>query len=376
MRSADSAVCPPDHCVVPPFRLCRLRNSQTVSLGVASFAGDWGIRFGRAGERSCTDSLDDSSPNVSTVDKPNRRIPFTVRAFSMTTATDYQVKLDIFHGPMDLLLYLVRRNEINPLDFRITTIVDQFVEFLEVLQFLDLDIVGDFIVMASSLVEIKSRLVLPQPEEPTDTEELIEDPEDAGLIQQLLQYKQYKDASNALENRAAEWQERYPRLSDDRPKAGKDPAADLIREVELWDLVAALSRILKYKEVEEDTSILYDDTPISVHSERIRQRIAEQGQVAFSDFFDGEKARGRIVGLFLAILELLRHYQYRAVQEEWGEIWILPPLDDTAANDPDGEIAVDARRNDATPGVPGLSLFEDCEVDLDEAVDHISDEEE
>lgn len=243
----------------------------------------------------------------------------------MNATADYQVDLEIFHGPLDLLLYLVRRSEISPLNFRISTIVDQFLEYIEVLQFLDLNLVGDFVVMASTLVEIKSRMVLPQPESDIDAEEFIAE-DDAGALQQLLYYKQYKEAAAALEDRAADWQERYPRLSDDRPKSGKDPSTDLIREVELWDLVAALSRILKYREVEEETSILYDDTPIAVHSERIRQRIAKEGRVAFSDFFEGENVRSRIVGVFLAILELVRHHRYRAEQHEWGgDIWVLPP---------------------------------------------------
>ena len=241
------------------------------------------------------------------------------------TATDFRVEQDVFHGPLDLLLYLVRRNEIDPLHIRVSRIVEQFLEFLDVLQTLDFDLIGDFVVMSSALIEIKSRLVLPQPEEDESAESLIED-SDSGLIRHLLEYKKYRDAASALEEQAAEWQERYPRLTDDRPRSGRDPAADLIREVELWDLVAALSRILKYRQIEEEASIRYDETPTAVYAERVRRRVAAAGRVAFSTFFEGECKRSRIVGVFLAILELVRHYGYRGQQsDDGGEIWILPP---------------------------------------------------
>src|SRR6185437_1204757 len=108
--------------------------------------------------------------------------------------------------------------------------------------------------------------VLPRSEEEEPDEEIpITDDPSSELIQQLIEYKRYKDAALALEQQAAEWQERYPRLSDDRPSSGKDHSEDPIKEVELWDLVSALSRVLQKKIVEETSSIRYDDTPISVY---------------------------------------------------------------------------------------------------------------
>ncbi|WP_417397469.1 segregation and condensation protein A [Gimesia chilikensis] len=245
----------------------------------------------------------------------------------MTTA-QYKVELQIYSGPLDLLLYLIRRNELDILDLPVATITSSFNEFLDVLELIDLDLVGDFLVMASTLAEIKSRMVLPRAEE-EEIAEVIDDPR-SDLIQQLLEYKKFKDAANALEEHAAEWQERYPRLSDERPKSGKDPAEDLIKEVELWDLVSALARVVKRKEVEEESSITYDDTPISTYVERIGARVRQEGKLAFSAFFEGEKLRSRITGIFLAILELLRHHHFRADQpEDYGEIWIMAPLPET-----------------------------------------------
>jgi segregation and condensation protein A len=244
--------------------------------------------------------------------------------------TSYRVQLELFAGPLDLLLYLVRRNEVDVLDLPIARITEQFREFLEVLEIIDLDSVGDFVVMASTLAEIKSRLVLPQPEE--QAEEPIERPLEGDdprseLIHRLLEYKRFKDAAQALEERAAEWQERYPRLSDERPATGKDPAADRIKEVVLWDLVSALGRVLRRKEVEEEQRIRYDETPIHVYVEQIGARVRAEGEVRFTSLFDAETIRSKIVGMFLAVLELLRHHGFRAVQEaEYGEIVIYPPL--------------------------------------------------
>ncbi|MFK7778678.1 MAG: segregation/condensation protein A [Gimesia sp.] len=242
----------------------------------------------------------------------------------MTTA-QYKVDLNIYSGPLDLLLYLIRRNELDILDFPIATITSSFNEFLDVLELMDLDLVGDFIVMASTLTEIKSRMVLPRAEE-EEIAEVVDDPR-SDLIHQLLEYKKFKDAATALEEHAAEWQEHYPRLTDERPKTGKDPSEDLIKEVELWDLVSALARVVKRKEVEEESSITYDDTPISTYVKRIGERVRIEQRVAFSSFFEGEKLRSQMIGIFLAILELLRHHQFRADQpSDYGEIWVLPPL--------------------------------------------------
>lgn len=243
----------------------------------------------------------------------------------------YRVELDLFTGPLDLLLYLVRRNELDIVDLPIARITAQFREFLEVLELIDLDLVGDFVVMASTLVEIKSRLVLPQPEdeEPDVDAEIAGSGDPRGeLIQRLLEYKKFKDAATALEERAAEWQERYPRLANDRPSAGKDPAADRIKEVELWDLVSALGRVLRRKEIEGEAIVRYDDTPIHVYVDQISSRVRAEGEVRFTSLFDRETIRSKIVGMFLAVLELLRHHHYRAEQpEEYGEIVIRPPLE-------------------------------------------------
>lgn len=244
----------------------------------------------------------------------------------MTLSASYRVELPIYSGPLDLLLYLVRRNEVDILALPLARITSQFLEFLEILQFLDFDMIGDFVVMASTLVEIKSRSVLPQPSEDLPTESPLDDEPRSELIARLLEYKRYKEAAQALEEQAALWQLRYPRLSDDRPTISRNHAADPIREVELWDLVSALGRILHKKVLEDTAAIRYDETPQAVYLERIASQVRAQGRVPFSSFFEGTNQRSKIIGLFLAVLELLRHHGFRAEQPlAYGEIYILPP---------------------------------------------------
>jgi segregation and condensation protein A len=252
---------------------------------------------------------------------------------------DYRVELDRYSGPMDLLLFLVRRSELDLLDLPIAEITAQFQRYLAALQFLDLDQVGDFVVMASTLLEIKSRLALPTSEAEEEIPvEPVDDPR-SGLIQQLLEYKRIKEGAKLLEEQGAASRERYPRLTDERPDAVRDQSADRIKGVELWDLVSALSRVLERRVIEEESKIRYDDTPISVYVEQIGAKVREAGRIGFTMLFDNASQRSRIISIFLAILELLRHHGFAAEQAEpFGEIWIVPPDAEQASNlsAPDG----------------------------------------
>lgn len=283
---------------------------------------------------------------------------------------DYRVQLDSFSGPMDLLLYLVRRNEVDIVRLPIARITAQFLEFLDVLQLLDLDMIGDFVVLASSLIEIKSRQVLPRAEDEEATDEIpLQDDPCSELVQQLLEYKRYKDAALSLEQQAAEWQERYPRLTDERPTVGKDPSADSIKEVELWDLVSALSRVIQKKVVEETSSIRYDETPISVYIDRIGARVRQSGRIAFSEFFEGTNMRSKIVGIFLAILELLRHHSFRAEQPlEYGEIYVLPPVENVETAD------ASSTKGESNPATDSATVTTDVvsEPAANEALDDVA----
>jgi segregation and condensation protein A len=243
---------------------------------------------------------------------------------------DFRVELNVFRGPLDLLLYLVRKHEVEIVDIPIAEITDQYLEYLAVLEQLDVGAVGDFLAVASTLIEIKSQQVLPRSDEVQDE---IEDPRHE-LVRRLLEYKKYRDAASMLEERSRAWQQHYPRQASDLPPRQRNLAQQPIQEVELWDLVSAFGRIIRDTEAAKPANIVYDDTPIHVFMSRIHARLLERGQLAFRDLFTAGMHRSTLVGIFLAVLELVRHQQVRVEQNTlFGEIWLLPNLDCTAPLD-------------------------------------------
>jgi segregation and condensation protein A len=244
--------------------------------------------------------------------------------------TDFRVDLNVFRGPLDLLLYLVRKHEVEIVDIPIAAITDQYLEYLAVIEQLDVGAVGDFLAVASLLIEIKSQQVLPRGDE---VEGELDDPRQE-LVRRLLEYKRYRDAASMLEERGRDWQQHYSRLSDDLSRPEHDPAETPIQEVELWDLVSAFGRIMRETIAAQPSSIVYDDTPIHVYMGRIHTRLIEAGRLSFHDLFQPGMHKSTLVGIFLAVLELVRHHHVRMEQNAlFGEIWILPNLESTAPLD-------------------------------------------
>jgi segregation and condensation protein A len=234
---------------------------------------------------------------------------------------NFQVELNSFRGPLDLLLFLVRKHEVEILEIPIAPITEQYLQYLEVLHELKVDDVGEFVELASTLIEIKSRSVLPRSEE---VEEPLEDPRQ-DLVRRLLEYKEFRDAASMLEERGRAWQERFPRLSSDLPPQKRDPAEEPIHEVELWDLVSAFGRILREQAAVSPSNILYDDTPIEVFMQCIHAQLLERGKLSMLELCQPHSHRSTLVGLFLATLELVRHHGVHLEQGElFEEIWILP----------------------------------------------------
>jgi len=234
---------------------------------------------------------------------------------------NFRVDLDTFRGPLDLLLYLVRKHEVEVIELPIALITDQFLAHLELLEQLDIDGIGEFVEMASTLVELKSRLVLPHADE---IEEPIE-PAKEDLVRQLLEYKRFRDAASMLEDRARGWQEHFGRLASDRATGPRDISDEPIHEVELWDLVSAFGRIARENQGTPQTNIVYDDTPIHVHMQRIAAQLNAHGPLALGDLFQASMHKSKLVGMFLAILELARHHSVRTEQNAmFGEIWVYP----------------------------------------------------
>ena len=239
----------------------------------------------------------------------------------------FRVQLDMFSGPLDLLWYLVRKHELDILDIPISVMTEQYLEMITVLEQIDVNAVGDFLEMATRLMEIKSKMMLPRHEE-IETEETIEDPRQ-DMVKRLLEYKKYKDAASMLEERGQQWQQRFARRGNDLPTARVDPAEQPIQEVELWDLVSAFSRVIRDNVAAQPSAIRYDDTPIETYMNQIRGRLAGESRMVFTDLFEPDMVKSQLVGIFLAILELIRHHHIQVEQEElFGEIWIVAQTSD------------------------------------------------
>jgi segregation and condensation protein A len=214
---------------------------------------------------------------------------------------EYQVNLETFRGPLDLLLYLVKRNEVDICDIPIARLTEQFLQYLQVIDLIDVEWAGDFLVMAATLMELKSRMLLPRDEAQPDEQA---DPR-LDLVRQLIEYKKFKDATALLDAEAERQLCRLPRQPVEMP-ADPNLAQQPLQAVELWDLVSAFGRLMRETLAIQPRQIVVDETPIHVYMEQIAARLAQEGRLAFSAFFTPPHTRGRLLGLFLAILELIK----------------------------------------------------------------------
>jgi segregation and condensation protein A len=219
---------------------------------------------------------------------------------------DYRVNLEIFAGPLDLLLYLVRKEEVDIYDIPISKITDQYIRYIELLKSFDIDLAGDFLVMAATLMQIKSAMLLPKVEPDQLQDDDLSDPR-KELIRQLLEYKKFKDAANLLNAAADEQKERFPRpgtiVEQLRPDA--EPELD-IEQVSIWDLLEAFDTICRATGTVSDISSIKDDTPIDLYQIEILHSLQTEGPMTFERIFESRTDRVVMIGLFLALLELIR----------------------------------------------------------------------
>ncbi len=231
----------------------------------------------------------------------------------------YQIKLEIFEGPMDLLLHLIKKHELNVYDIPIALITQQYLEYIDLMKSLDMEIAGEFLVMASTLTHIKSKLLLPPPENPEAEEDGI-DPR-AELVRRLLEYKRFKEAANSLEDKEEAWSQVYTRPGDSVP----EPPADdepLLFDFHLFDLLSALKDVMARV---PDTRFEITAETVSV-TEKISQilaRLESVDSILFTDLFEGSSSRVQVIGTFLALLELIKTRVVKAFQiEQFGAIRI------------------------------------------------------
>ncbi len=246
---------------------------------------------------------------------------------------DYRVNLDIFAGPLDLLLYLVRKEEVDIYDIPIAKITDQYIRYIEMLESLDIDLAGDFLVMASTLMHIKSAMLLPKVEpDQIDTGDLA-DPR-TELIRQLLEYKKFKDAANLLNDAAYRHKERFPRPDSIIESLNPDTELQIdIDRVSVWDLLEAFASLMEATGADRAIRRIKDDTPIDLYQIEILHRLQTEGPMSFELIFESKPNRVVMIGLFLALLELIREKLVWAKQSSSSPSIYLRPLTEKPAEE-------------------------------------------
>jgi len=267
---------------------------------------------------------------------------------------EYRVNLDIYDGPLDLLLYLIRRDEVDIYDIPIARITEQYVRYVELLKRLDPNLAGAFLVMAATLMEIKTRMLLPTPSPEEGGEEGLEIDPRAELVRQLLEYKAFKDAAGDLREAAAAQALKFSR----RLPHADDEAAELdLEDAQVWDLLDAFSRLMAAIGADAKTQeIIYDDTPIELHEADILDRLRRDGAMSFRRIFEGRTDRVEVLGLFLALLELIRLRRILATQRKnFGEILVRlnPKAPEEAPHGRPDDEAFSGRRHGGPPSEHG-----------------------
>jgi segregation and condensation protein A len=218
---------------------------------------------------------------------------------------EYKVQFEVFEGPLDLLLYLVKKEEVDIYEVNLTRIATQFVEYIDLMRELDLEVAGDFLVMASTLMLIKSRELLPVDQQAQTEEEDEQDDPRWELIRQLVEYRKFKDAAARLQSREIEQEDVYRR--DPGRQALEPTGPEPPPELSLFDLLAAVNQVLqRFQEREGPGEIFEDKWTVSEKIEHLRQLIASRSPLRFSDLFEQTTSRSEVVATFLALLELMR----------------------------------------------------------------------
>ncbi len=276
---------------------------------------------------------------------------------------DYTVHLDAFEGPLDLLLYLIKRAEVDIVDIPIAAITDQYIAYLNGLARIDIETAGEFLVMAAMLMEIKSRMLMPPEARPGGAAGDAADAEiisglDASdpryeLVMQLLAYKRFRDAAETLDRLRNEWLNRSPlarialgRSAEKETDQPQTPAETDLEDIGVWDLFEVFQRITEAVDFGRlgDHRVEYDDTPIVLHQEDLLDQLAraQGGRLSLRAACAGRK-RGEMIGLFLATLELVRQHKVRVIQDRIHDDILVERREDeetpvqAGANQPDAQ---------------------------------------
>jgi len=232
----------------------------------------------------------------------------------------YRIKLELFEGPLDLLLYLVKKDHLNIYDIPISTITEQYLSYLELMKILDLGIAGEFLVMAATLMQIKSKMLLP-PDENVQEEEESGDPREE-LVKQLLEYERFKEVAQELRKRETDQREVYRRPQLDQKELPEAPAAYF--EASIFDLITAFSKALEETPKDLFYSVIKEEFTIEDKVHQILHRLLINSSIRLTELFSEAKNKLEIIVTFLSVLELIRLKEIVARQAEaFGEIDIV-----------------------------------------------------
>lgn len=238
--------------------------------------------------------------------------------------SDYKAKLEVFEGPLDLLLYLIKKEEVDIFDIPIERITNQYMEYLALMKLLNLEVAGEFVVMAATLMYIKSRMLLPEDQQVTDTEaEEGEDPR-WELIRQLVEYKKFKDAALQLGRREETQSRMFARPGEEDLTRVEEEEIPLA-EVSIFDLINAFNVVLKKATEREDyRQIVEEQFTVSDKIEQILYTMRDRAELFFNELFEPAGSRTEVVVTFLALLELIRLKQLLVRQPEaFGDILVI-----------------------------------------------------
>ncbi len=233
------------------------------------------------------------------------------------TSDAYRVELDIFEGPLDLLLYLIQKDQVDVYDIPIARITDQFLQYLEIIQLLPLDNAGDFLVMAATLLRIKAQLLLPSHAE----DEVLEEDPRAELVRRLLEYRRFKEAAEALREREQE-RRRYHLRSSPYPFLEGEAAPPPLR-LDMFELLAALAGVMDRLEAAPTHQVRREPYTVEQKIALIHARLGESRTVTFQELFAEDAIKMEVVVTFIAVLELVKRGRIAFYQTEpRGPIWI------------------------------------------------------
>jgi segregation and condensation protein A len=240
---------------------------------------------------------------------------------------DYAIKLDIFEGPLDLLLYLIKKNEIDIYNIPIALITEQYLHYLNIIKSLNLDLAGEYLVMASTLIHIKSKMLLPVPEEPSD-EESENDPR-FELIKQLLEYQTFKEAAADLGKRPLLERDVFVRSAPQPAEIEKsNTEEEEFIEVSIFELIEAFHHLVSRIDKKELLEIDLEKMSITDIINDVMERLTREKNLTFDELIGEKTNRRNVIYTFLAILELIKLKMIKAYQTSaFGVIRVFPAVE-------------------------------------------------